>query len=509
MSDGTNNRVAKNTIYLYLRMFLVMGVTLFTSRVILQALGVDDFGINNVVGGVIGLLGFVSTSMSISVQRHLSYSIGQNDFKKTNSIFSMSINLHILIGIIICGIFLASGSAIIKHFLDIPANRIDATITFFYFITIASCFQILQVPFIGMIIAQERMGILAALSIIEAACKLGIAYAIFIVSSDKLIVYGVLLAGVSVITFLFYVAAVKISFKNVRYHFEKNAQMFKELVGFASWSALGEIGWALTIQGVSVLMNHFFGVLSNAAYGIAHQISIAVNKFVSSFQTALNPQIIKHYAQGEIESSLMMTFRGIKFSYILILIIAFPCLINMNYILKIWLGIVPENAVLFSQLIIIGALLDSLSCLFTTIVKAYGHIRNYQIIVAFTLALNFPLSYIAYLFGAPVESALIIYWVISIVLIWVRLRLVSNMLNLKIFRPYLNSVLVPVFYYTLLCSVIIIPLDLIISNSLLKLLITTLATVCTFPIAAYYVALSKEERSFVSSKMNKIKLRFK
>lgn len=490
-------------------MFLVMGVTLFTSRVILQALGVDDFGINNVVGGVIGLLGFVSNSMSISVQRHLSYSIGQNDFKKTNSIFSMSINLHILIGIIICGILLASGSAIIRHFLDIPADRVKATIIFFYFITIASCFQILQVPFIGMIIAQERMGILAALSIIEAGCRLAIAYMVFLVSSDKLITYGILLAIVSVIIFLIYFFSVRICFKNIRYHFEKNLQMFKELVGFASWSALGEIGWAFTIQGVSVLMNHFFGVISNAAYGIANQISVAANRFVSSFQTALNPQIIKHYAQGEINSSLLMTFRGIKFSYILILIIAFPCLINMKYILKIWLGIVPDHAILFSQLILIGALLDSLSCLFTTIVKAYGRIRNYQIIVAFTLALNFPLSYIAYLLGAPVESALMIYWLISIILIGIRLRLVSKMLDLKIYRPYLKSVLVPIIYYSLLCSVIIIPLDLIISNSLLKLIITTLATVCTFPIVAYCVALTKEERSFISSKMKLLKKRIK
>ena len=502
MNTSANKRIAKNTIFLYLRMLLVMSITLYTSRVVLEALGVVDFGIYNVIGGVIGILGFISNSMSISTQRYLSYYLGTNENSKVNSIFSMSINIHLIIGIFICICFYWGGDWVIHNYLDIPESRIDATYTFFHYIVISTCFQIFQVPFIGMIIAQEKMRLLAYISIIESLLKLLIAFLVIWIDIDKLILYGILLTATSLLIFISYVTVTFVSFNGIKYKAEKDISLFKELIGFASWTSLGELGWALTLQGVSVIMNHFFGVISNTAYGIATQISNAVNKFYSSFQLALNPQIIKQYAQEQIKDSLMLTLKGIKFSFILIMMIALPAFFSMNIILQLWLGNIPQYSIIFCKYILIGIVIDVLSSLFSTLVKAYGKIRNYQIIVALVLALNFPLSYFVYEIGFPAQSSLIVYWFISFLLIYVRLSFICKALKIRVYRIYMCSVLLPVLRFTAVALLIIYPVIYYLDDDIYRMLILAAISLLIYPVCAYFTALTMPERKLIKEKLS-------
>ena len=486
---------------LYIRMFLVMTVTLYTSRIILQGLGVENFGIFSVVGGVIGLLAFVNNSMSLSVQRYLSFELGRGDMKRVDQTFGMSLLIHILIALVIgIGLFLSS-RYIVDHVLDIPPDRHAATIIFFRFIIISTCLSILQVPFVGLIIAFERMALLAWVSVAEVLLKLLVAFAITRVPYNVLVSYGALLAGVSLVVLTVYAAVCHFNIRSIPFRLRWEGGLFRNLLSFASWSALGEIAWALTIQGVTILINHFAGVICNAGYGIASQISSAVQRFVSSFQTALNPQIIKQYAAEEIESMLLLTFRGIRLSFYLVLLIGLPLVCSMGTILHIWLGLVPEYAVTFSRLIVVAALLDALSHLLATVAKAYGKIRRYQMTVSAVLSLNFLFSWLALRLGLTPYSVVIVYCLVSITLIFVRLRLISGMLQTNIIGQYSRQVLRQVCAVSLLAFAFFFPITVIMDDGVARFILILSLTIVIVPAIIYFLGLDNEEKNFVRGKI--------
>ena len=307
--SADNKRLTKNTLMLYIRMFLVMSISLYTSRVILHALGIDNYGIFNVVGGVIALLGFINSSMSLSVQRFYSFSLGKKNIGDVNELFNLSAIIHIGIAIIVAVFFFAFGSFIIKNYLNIPPGREWATLYFFKFIVISTCMGIMQVPVTALFIAFEKMETFAWISIVEVSLKLVIAFIVKWIDFDPLITYGILISISSIIILSLWVLLAKIKFKEIKYKFRWNHGLFKQLLSFATWSALGEVAWAFTLQGVSVLLNMFWGVVTNAAYGIANQVSGATRQFVNSFQTAINPQIIKRYAAVELSNMFLLTLR--------------------------------------------------------------------------------------------------------------------------------------------------------------------------------------------------------
>lgn len=510
MSTTANKRIAKNTLILYLRMFLVLGVTLYTSRVILEALGVDNYGIYSVVAGVIGFLGFINNSMSLSVQRFLTFHIGKNEWKVVNTVFNMAINIHIVIGLVIALVLWFGGEWIIKNYLVIPQESFEATIGLFRFVIISSVFTILQVPFIGLIVAHERMDILAITSIVDVVLKLIIAYALLYAHSDSLQLYGLLLMIASALILCAYIVVSLRCIKGVSIKFEWSSAIFKSLMGFSSWSMLGEIAWAFTLQGVSIIINLFFGVIGNAAYGIASQISAAVNRFVGSFQMALNPQIIKQYAAKEIESMLSLVFSGIKFSYLLLLLIAIPAFLGMETILKLWLGTVPDYAVAMCKIILVGATIDTLSTLFATVAKAYGKIRNYQIIVSITLALNFPLSYLALKLGGSPQMVFWVYSFVSLALLFARIIIVQRMLRQNIIVAYCRKVLSPIIIISIINIAIADGLTLILPPEGWNISLYAIIITVTMAISTFTIGLQKAERDFIRQKaILKIKNIFK
>lgn len=506
MSDSTKNnqRIAKNTVVLYGRMIIMLGVTLYTSRVVLQTLGVTDYGIYNVVGGVVALLGFVSNSMSISVQRFLSYDIGKQDIRSLNKTFNTSVVVHILIAMLILLLGETVGLHFVYHYMNFPPERYNAAVWVFHFSLLACVFKILQVPYNALIISYECMEIFAYLSIVEALLNLGVVYLLLIGTFDHLILYAILLSAVSLLVYLLYGVYCRIKIKEIEYRLFFDRQCFNRLLGFASWSALGEMAWACTLQGVNIVLNVFFGPAVNAARGISYQVLNAVNRFVQSFQMAVNPQIIKQYAAGDIVSMQGLVFRSTRFSFYLLLLLILPLILRTEYVMQLWLGVVPDHLVVFSRLALINVGLDVFSNLYATVVKAYGKIRNYQLIVSFVLFLNLPISYLLLKLGCPPEASYWAYSFVSLLLLFVRLFLVRCMVGLKI-SSYFKEVFLPIFVVVVLS----LPIPLLVNRYVASTFGGLLLMICLTSISVlgvvFCAGITSAERLFFK---NKIKFLF-
>ena len=483
MASENNKRIAKNTMFLYVRMLLIMGVTLYTSR------------------GMVALLGFISSSMSISIQRFLSYEIGRQNYPEVSRIFSMALQIHVLIAIFMILFWETVGGYFLQHKMVIPIDRMDAAITVFHFSVISCGFSVIQVPFIALIIAYERMNLYAYISVVEAILRLGTALILNEINFDSLQLYGGLMLASTASIMLTYVFITFFRFKEIRYTCIWDKDLFQSLTQFASWSAFGEMAWGFTLQGVNIVLNLFFGTIVNAAYGISSQVSSAVYRFISSFQTAVNPQLIKTYAQGNITDMLNLAFRGIKFSFFLLMFISIPLVTEMDFILSIWLGEVPDHASTFCRMVVVNALLDVLSSLFATLAKAYGKIRNYQLLVSAILFLNFPLSYIALWMGYTPSVVFIVYSLVSISLIPIRCFLISRMFQTSIFPEYFNRVIIPIFKVVLAILLVPLLLRLNMETSWLRLWVISLSSSAALFLIIYSLGLTYKERTFVDEKV--------
>lgn len=500
-----NKRIVKNTSMLYVRMIIMLFVSLYTSRIILQILGVTDLGIYNVVGGVVSLLGFISSSMAIAVQRFLSFDIGRKNFSRLSETFSMSVLIHLLIAVLVLILAESVGPYFILY-INLPVGRLEAAMWVFHFSILTSCVKIIQVPFNALIISYERMSIFAYLSIGEATLSLVCIFMLYWIDCDKLIIYAILMFFASVLIAIFYAFYCMHKIKEVKFKWSWDRFLFKRLINFAVWSALGEISWAGTIQGVNIVLNLFFGPVVNAARGIAYQVLGAVVRFTQSFQMAINPQIVKQYAAGNKEAMLKLVFRGTCFSFYLMLFLTLPILLRTEYILGLWLGEVPPYLMIFTQLVLVNALIDSLSNLLTTIAKAYGRIRNYQLAVSVILFMNLPLSYLFLKLHFPPESSFWIYGLLSALLLVVRLWFVKRMIQTNM-TEFLQSVLLPIFLVSIVALPIPLFVHLYISPGLIGFISTSLLSWLCVSLAVYMVGLSSGERVLVKSRIQLFKQR--
>lgn len=498
---GNNRRIAKNTVALYVRMAVTLLVQLYTSRVVLQVLGVEDFGIYNAVGGVVAMLAFINSSMSLAVQRYLSYDLGRGDMLSLNRTFNLSLLIHGLIAVVVALLAETGGYYFLTHYMKFPAARYEAACWVFHFSVLACCIRFFQVPYTALVISFERMGIFAYLSIGEAVLGLAIVYMLQVGTYDKLELYAVLVFGVTLLITILYAVYSLLRIREVRLRPMWDKSLFRRLLGFASWSALGELAWAATGQGVNVVLNLFFGPVVNASRGIAYQVHAGVNRFTQSFQMAVNPQIIKQYAAGNVRGMEVLVFRSTCFSYYLLLLLVLPLFLRTEYVLGLWLGQVPPHLPAFCRLMLLGAVTDILSNLQTTVAKAYGRIRNYQLVVAGVLMLNLPLSYAALRLGAPAESVFLVYIGVSVSLLFVRLYLIRRMVGLRV-RDYLRGVLLPV----LRVSAVVLPLPmgahLYFDETLPGLVGVTAASCLSVAFSVYAAGLTATERQQVGSRIN-------
>lgn len=432
---SSNKTIAKNTLVLYGRMFFNMAVSLYTSRVVLEVLGVTDFGIYNLVGGVVVLFSFLNGAMSTATQRFLNIEIAGGHRPRIRSVFSMSLNIHLLICLVVLFLAETVGLWFLNDRLIIPADRLHAANWVYQLSVLTTLIQIAKVPFNAIILAKERMSFYAFMGIAETSLRLLIVISLpHFINTDPLITYSSLVFVLSIISALafFVFCRRKFSIETV-YSFEKDRNLFLKLTSFSSWSLMGQVSVLSANQGVNMLLNLFFGVVVNAALGIANQVNGAIYAFVSNAQVAFNQQITQSYASGRYDRHVTLVLQASRFSFYLMMIVAAPILMSTDFILNIWLGgNVPKYAADFTRIIVLSSLISAIAGPFWMSAYAVGDIRNYQLIISAIVILNLPIAYILlHLNYAPTSIIALKLFLDTIVLIF-RFFYFKTSLNLKI-----------------------------------------------------------------------------
>src|SRR5690554_2503108 len=443
---STSKTIAKNTLLLYFRMFLVMGVTLYMSRIVLDQLGVTDYGIYSLVGGIVALFGFLNSSMSSATQRYLAFDIGKKDEEKLQKTFSVTLTIHIVIAILILIVAESLGLWYLNNKVVLPPDRLFAANVVYQFSILTALIGIIQVPYDSLIIAYEKMNIYAYISIVEVGLKLGLVFLLVIYGGDKLIAYAVMMFLVSLIIRIAYQV-----YCRSKYKFEYDKVYFKELISYSGWNLFGGIASVSRGQGINIVLNIFFGTVVNAAYGLTLQVQGAVNQIVISFQQAVNPQIIKTYSEGNIERMHKLIIQSSKFSFLLMLFLVTPFLFNTDFILNIWLKNPPEHLELFIQLSLITILIDSISYPFRTGIQATGNIKAYQIIVGSLQILTIPISSFWLYFGGNPEVVFYSIIILTFLSLLCRLYFIRKQvkINLHIFfhQVVIRALIISVILY--------------------------------------------------------------
>ncbi|MCS2640798.1 lipopolysaccharide biosynthesis protein [Bacteroides ovatus] len=502
-SKQTNSKVlAKNTLFLYIRMILMMLVALYTSRVILQYLGVEDYGIYNAVGGIVAMFGVISASLSTSISRNLTFELGKGDMEKLKKIFSMSLNIQL---ILIAIIFLF-GETIAVWFLNvkmvIPETRLVAANWILQLSLITFAINLFSVPYNASIIAHERMNVFAYIGIIEVVLKLLVVYCLIASPIDRLIFYGSLLTFVAIVIQTIYFIFCKRHFEECSYHFIKDKSIFKELFGFATWNFIGSASSIFRSQGVNIILNLFFGPVVNAARAISMQVNNAINGFVGNFMTALTPQITKAYAQGNYTYLLQCIYRGSKFSYYLLYFLSLPVFIETDYILRLWLVNVPESTVGFVRYILLFSLVDTYSRALINANNATGDIKVYQIVIGSLNLTVLPIAYFALKMGASAESTVLVSVFVSLVGLYPRIYF-----NKKHFPVSYIDFTTKVIFPTVIVSVagLIIPyiVFLLLPDTFGAFAVVTILCFVSAASVIIILGCTKEERGYVISFIRK------
>ena len=413
---NSTKRIIINTFFLYGKMAITITVALFSTRIVLNELGVVDFGIFNLVAGVIGMLSFLNAAISASTQRYLSFYLGSGKINKLKAIFNSSILLHLVIGLVVVVLLEIGGVLLFNGILDIPVIRINTAKIIFHFIVISTFFTINSVPFDAVINAHENMLFDAIVGILESLGKLSIAIWLIYTDYDRLIIYGLLFAILTILIQIVKGTYCYVKYEECHTKFKTYFQwvLFKDMFSFAGWNLFGALSGLGRNQGLAILFNLFYGVVVNAAFGIANQINGLINVFSLNMLKALNPQIVKSEGNGDRVRMLKLSMKASKFSFFLISFFAIPLIFEMPYILKLWLKIIPDYTIIFSQLTLIITLINQLSIGLQTAVQSIGKIKLYQTVVGGFLLLNLPISYFLLRFGFPIYSPLISIIVIEI-----------------------------------------------------------------------------------------------
>lgn len=496
---ANNKRIAKNTLMLYFRMLFTMAVSLFTSRVVLNTLGVEDYGIYNVVGGVVSMFSIISGSLSAAISRFITVELAKGDADKLRKTFSASVTIQLLLSLIIVVLIESIGVWFLNAKMVIPAERMDAANWVLQFSIVTFVINLISVPYNATIIAHEKMSAFAYISILEVVCKLVIVYLLKISPIDRLVFYAILMCAVSVIIRLVYGYYCNRHFAECKFSFRFDKDLLKRMFSFAGWNFIGASSAVLRDQGGNIIINLFGGPAVNAARGIAMQVNHAIVGFSNNFMTALNPQITKSYASGEQDYMMKLIFRGARFSFYMLLFLSLPVLVSTHYILSVWLGIVPEHSVLFVRLALIFAMSESISSPLVTAMLATGKIRNYQIVVGGLQMLNLPISYVLLRIGCIPETVMMVAIGLSQCCLAARLVMLRTMIGLSA-RKYLREVYLNVILVTTAAAVLPILTSVILEESFLNFVIIVLISLITAAISIFYIGFNKNERDFAVTK---------
>lgn len=499
-----NKRLAKNTLVLYLRMLFTMVLQLYTSRLVLQALGVEDYGIYNVVGGVIAMLNFVNMSLSNADSRFIAVEIGSGDQNSVKKLFSCIMTIHWLFSTIILLFAETVGLWFVMNKLVIPEERMTAAIWVYQSAILSSIITIISSPYNGLIIAHEKMSAFAAISIFDALAKFCVAVFLFYSPIDRLISYAILYVLILIIVRLIYTFYCKKNFKESSYHITWDKNISTKVLSFAGWTLTGNVAVMGYTQGLNILLNIFFGAVVNAARGVSVQVQAAARMFFAGFQTAINPQIIKSYAQHDYERLHTLVFMSSRFSFYLMLFITIPLCLHTQYILDLWLKDVPDYTAEFVRIMLIVGLVNTLQNPTMTALHATGNIKKVQIVESTMLLSVVPFAYLflKYLHISPV-MVFVVYLVIEIITQFVRVYMIYPRIKLKM-TDYLNKIMLPICLVSTvsvaICNIISGVVE--VSNFGMLLVVVMIYTMINLTVV-YLLGLQRSERQFVNQYIHK------
>jgi O-antigen/teichoic acid export membrane protein len=463
----------------------------------LDMLGVEDFGVYNVVGGVVALFAFLNSVMTSATQRFLSFDLGRNDYVQFGKTFSVSMSAHFCIVGVVVILSETLGLWFLNTLMDIPSGRMFAANVVYQIVIINFCLKIIRVPYTACVIAYERMAFFAWVSILEVLLSLVSVYVLMFVSADKLVLYATLVCFSSLIVLFLCKWYCNQKLYAARYSFVKDKALFKTIKSFSGWSMFGGMANLGSSQGINLLLNVFFGVTVNAAMAIANQVGSGVYSLVSGFSTAFNPQLVKLYAREEYDEFLKLIIRASKFSFFLIFIIALPCLLNMDYILNLWLPTVPEYTKEFSQLMILFFCIDAVSNSLWSSVQATGNIRRYQLIISSVIFLSLPISYVFLRMGFSPVIVMVVKVAVNFLAHAVRIGMLKKMIRLPVKKYLYQTMLIPAAVVALS-----VPLPLLASvymDGVQAFLLSSALSVAIVALCGYFIGMNAGEREFVKN----------
>lgn len=502
-TSDNNKRIAKNTIFLYFRMLFLLGVGLFTSRVVLSSLGAQDYGIYNVVGGFISMFTIFNAGLTSATQRFITFDLGKGNLKELRDTFSTCVIIYMMIALVILVFAEVGGVWFLENKLTIPTDRLYAARWVFQLSLITLIIGLVSTPYNALIVSHERMGAFAWISIYEALAKLAVAYQIYVTSYDKLIVYAVMLCIVQLSVRIIYNVYCNRNFKESKVIFNFNWAKIKKIYGFTGWAMFGGLANIGFTQGLNVLLNMFFNPVVNAARGVAVQVQNIINGFVLNFQTALNPQIIKSYAKGDTSYMFKLIFASSKFSFLLLFVMSLPVMLEAETLLGLWLKEVPKYTPLFFRLIIITTMIDGISNPFMRAVDATGNIKKYQIIVGGILLMIVPVSYVVLKLGGAPYSVFIVHICMSFLAFLMRLYLVRKLINYSIMM-YWKNVLSRLIVVVIISVVFSLFVRAKMEPSLIRLIVVSLFSALAVLLLSYNIALLPNERALLKNKFQSI-----
>lgn len=487
----------KFVIVLYLRTLVMMFIGFYTSRVILNALGIDNYGINNVVGGFVAMFAVVQTTLTSATSRFMTFELGKKENANPQKTFGVVMTIHIVLSLFMILLLESVGIYFLNNGLNIPAGRMWAANWVFHISVISMAVGILNSPYIGLVIAHEKMDAFAYMSLFDVCTKLGICYLLYITPFDRLITYSVFYLCTNIIGVVIYNLYSRRKFLESKYVFVKDKPQYIEIFKFASLNFAGGLASMLSTHGTNILINIFYGVTLNAAMGIANQVKGISTKFVGDFVMALKPQITKEYANGDIHRAMELTFRGSKFSFFLTLILAVPILARTSYILEFWLKIFPPEAVVFSRLVIILTLLVLLSDTIVTEIHASGDVKDANIWIGGLRLFILPVEYIALLLFPVCYIVLVVQIIMEIISLFVRLKILNRITKIDHILFFNKTVIFPIMAVSMISAIVVYICNMIIPDNLFGLCLVTAVSMSACCISILYLGLSKSERTTV------------
>ena len=497
-TSDNNKRIAKNTMLLYFRMFFIMAISLFASRVVLKYLGVENFGIYNVVGGVVAMMGILTSAMSTSTTRYLTFELGKGDNKRLKQVFSTCFSIYLLLSLVFLIFAETVGLWFLNTQMTIPENRMVAANWVYQFSVISCINTLLANPYNAVLVAHEKMNVYAYISIIEVILKLLIVYLLLVIPFDRLVVYGALILLMSLtVTMLYRIYSIK-HYEESRYSFYWEKPLVKQLLSYSWWNLFGATAGMVKGQGLNILLNMFFNPAVNAARGIAYQINAAITQFFTNFYLAVRPQITKYYAQNDLDNMFKLVFRSSKFSFYLIFLLSLPIIIEAPYIIQLWLGQLPDYVVPFTRMIVLISAIDSMATPLMTACHATGRIKLYQSTIGIMIICNVPISYCLLKFAeCGPNTVFVISLLISTIALIVRLWIVRYLINSFPVWKFVKNVLLLSNGIAVLSAILPTVLHMTLSSSFISCCVVVVSSFISTLCFVWMIGLTNVEKHVV------------